>query len=91
LTVGHEEQALSAMRRSDARSRNIRRPDGVSLRLQVSRNRIEPSKSIRARNLLSKHDCRAALSDEPKPRRPEMTLVREAAALACARERLAGA
>ena len=89
--VGHEPKALSDVRRFDARSAQIRRPDGEVLRFQVSRNRIEPRESIRARNLLSKHDWRAALADEPKPRRPEMTGIFEALAFAGAAEGLAGA
>lgn len=79
------------MRRACPRSAKIRRPDGVSLRFQVSRNSVEPSEAIPARNLLSKQCCRAALSDEPKPRRPEMTGIVEAFAFSGSAEWLAGA
>jgi hypothetical protein len=64
---------LSSVRSADARSRKIRRPEGVTGRLQVSRHKVQPPHSVRARNLLSKDDWRATLSDEPKPHWPEMT------------------
>jgi hypothetical protein len=51
---------------------------------------VEPAKGSRARNLLSKHDWRTALADEPKPRRPEMTGIVEAATLPRGTEGLAG-
>jgi hypothetical protein len=89
--VGHEEQPLSDVRSANARRWKIRRPDGVTLRLQISRNMVEPREPSRARNLLSKDDWRAALADEPKPRRPEMTGIVEAIAPASAQEGLAGA
>lgn len=89
--VSHEPKSLSDVRSADARSAQIRRPDGVSLRFQVSRNSVEPCESILRRNLLSKDHWRAALSDEPKPRRPEMTGICEALAFAGCGEGLAGA
>lgn len=88
--VGHEEKPLSDVRSANARRWKIRRPDGVTFALQISRNMVEPREASRARNLLSKDDCRAALADEPKPRRPEMTGIVEAFAFAGAAERLAG-
>jgi hypothetical protein len=87
--VAHEEQSLSFVRSANARRCKIRRPDGVSLRFQVSRNMVEPSEPIRTRNLLSKDDWRTALADEPKPRRPEMTGILETTAFSGAAERLA--
>jgi hypothetical protein len=63
--VGHEVQALSDVRSADARRCKIRRPEGVTRFFQISRNKVEPVVSIRAANLLSKDDWRAALSDEP--------------------------
>src|SRR5690242_15057775 len=88
--VGHEEKSLSDVRRSDARSRDIRRPEGVTSRFQVSRNSVEPCNAILARNLFSKDHWRRALADEPKPRRPEMTGIVEARALSRCGEGLAG-
>jgi hypothetical protein len=54
--VGHEEKSLSDVRRADARSAQICRPDGVTLRFQVSRNMVDPCEAIRARNLFAKDD-----------------------------------
>jgi hypothetical protein len=82
---------LPDVRSADARRCKIRRPEGVTHFFQVSRNKVEPVVSSRAANLLSKDDWRAALSDEPKPRRPEMTGVREARAFSGLAEGLAGA
>jgi hypothetical protein len=58
------------MRRTDARSAQICRPDGVALAFQVSVNKVEPSEAVLARNLLSKDDERLALLDEMEPVRP---------------------
>jgi hypothetical protein len=58
--VGHpdgtEEQPLSDVRSPDARSAQIRSPDGVALSFQVSANNVEPREASPARNLLSKDD-----------------------------------
>jgi hypothetical protein len=58
--VGHpdgtEVEPLSDVRRPDARSAQIRSPDGVALSFQVSANNVEPREAIPARNLLPKHD-----------------------------------
>lgn len=88
---GTEEQPLPDVRSPDARSAQIRSPDGVALSFQVSANNVEPRKAIPARNLLSKHDWRAALADETEPLGPEVAGVVEAEALAGAGEGLAGA
>src|SRR5262245_37959077 len=88
--VGHEPQSLPDVRSADARSAKIRRPNGVTRSFQVIRHGIEPLKGNLARNLLSKHDWRAALADEPKPVGPEMALVLEAFPLARRTERLTG-
>jgi hypothetical protein len=80
--VGREEQPLSDVRSANARRCKIGRPEGVACRFQINRNSVEPLEPSRARNLLSKHDCRAALSDEPSPRRPKVARVREAFAFA---------
>lgn len=62
--VGHEEQSLPLVRSADARSAQIRRPDGVTASFQVSENKVEPLEAKLARNLLSKDDWRATLADE---------------------------
>jgi hypothetical protein len=54
--VGHEVEALSDVRPTDARSAQIGRPDGVTRSFQVRRNKVEPREAVRARNLLSKDD-----------------------------------
>lgn len=63
------------MRRSDARSREIERPDGVADSFQISENKVEPILPVLARNLFTKESCRSALSDEWKPRRPKMARI----------------
>lgn len=65
-------------RRPDARSRYIRRPDGVTASFQVSRNRVEPREASAVCNLLPKDDVRSTLADEPVPSGPEMTRIVEA-------------
>lgn len=79
------------MRRAEARSAGIDRPDGVSLSFQVSVYKVEPVEAVLRRNLLAKNDVRAALRDEVVERGPEVPLVIEPAAFACRAERLAGA
>jgi hypothetical protein len=64
---GTEEQTLPDVRRPDARSAQIRSPDGVALSFQVSANSVEPREAVRARNLLPKDDDRRALADEREP------------------------
>jgi hypothetical protein len=68
--VGHEVQSLPDVRRPEARSAQIRRPDGVTRSFQVRRNNVEPSKAVFGRNLLAKDCVRAALANEPEPCRP---------------------
>jgi hypothetical protein len=92
--VGHpdgtEEEPLSNVRRPDARSAQIRSPDGVALSFQVSANNVEPREAIPARNLLPKDDWRPALADEAEPLGPEVPLVCGAASFAGDREGLTG-
>lgn len=63
------------MRRTDARSRQCDRPEGVTVFFHVSLYKIEPSKSNRRINLLSKDDWRSALRNETPEVRPEMPVV----------------
>jgi hypothetical protein len=68
--LGHPIKPVSDVRRTDARSRERDRPDGVTQSFQVILNKVDPRVCVLARNLLSKYNCRAALLDEPEPRRP---------------------
>jgi hypothetical protein len=89
--VGHEEQSLSLVRRADAVCSEYGVPAGVALAFHVCVNKVEPTVANCCRNLLSKDNLRAALSDEVEPRRPEMPLVCKPSALTCRAERLARA
>jgi hypothetical protein len=86
--VGHPENALAPVRRSDARSAQIGSPANISQVFQVKANSGEPFTSILARNLLSKHRCRAALGDEIVKSGPKVALVGVSLSLASARKRL---
>jgi hypothetical protein len=88
--VGHEVQSLSDVRRAEARSANIERPEGVVLAFHVRLNKVEPSKCVFARRLFAKDDARISLGDESEPIRPKMSLVGEASFLARDREALTG-
>ena len=87
---GHPVQSLPDVRRTDARRAQICRPNGVTRYFQVSVYKVEPVEAILARNLLSKHDWRMALCDEPIKLGPEVAGVIESAALTRATEGLAG-
>src|SRR5512139_524512 len=91
IGVGHEVQSLPDVRRPDARSAQIARPDGVTRSFQVSTNKVEPREASFARNLLTNNDWRAQLTDEVEGCRPEVPLVSSPAACACLAERLARA
>jgi hypothetical protein len=82
---------LSDVRSTDARSAQIRRPDGVARCFQVSLYNVEPHECSWARNLLSKYDWRSALADEVVERWPQVPLVSKPSAFACRAERLAWA
>jgi hypothetical protein len=85
-----EVEALTDVRRTDARSAQISSPEGVARVFQVSTYSVEPREAVRARNLLSNDDWRAALADETEPLRPEVALVVGALASAGDGEGLAG-
>lgn len=74
------------MRRTAARSAQIGGPDGISCCFQVSSYSGEPFTSKRARNLLSKDRCRAALGDECVKSGPEVSFVGMAFPLSSARK-----
>ncbi len=73
--VGTEVQPLPDVRGADAVCSQYRRRNGVAFRFQVSANKVEPAVSNRCCNLLAKDCSRAALAEEPKPFRPEVTRV----------------
>ena len=85
-----EVQALTDVRRTDARSAQISSPEGVARAFQVSAYSVEPREAVRACNLLSKDDWRAALLNELEPGGPEVALVVGAFASAGDAEGLAG-
>mgnify|MGYP003341845860 FL=1 len=87
--VGHEVQSLSDVRRADARSAEIKSPEGVTRCFHVRLNKVEPTEAVLARNLLSKDCWRAALANEVKPRWPEVPLIINPCSFACRAERLA--
>ena len=76
------------MGRTDAASWQAGAPDGISIGLQVMANSGEPFTSIRARNLFSKDNCRAALGDEAVKSGPEVSFVDMALSLSSDRKRL---
>jgi hypothetical protein len=88
--LGKKPNSRTDLSCSDSTSRGNCRPDGVIDRFQIIGHGVEPSPPNRARSLLSKKLCRAALSDEPKPLRPEMTRIFERSTLSGFAERLAG-
>jgi hypothetical protein len=77
------------MRRAEARSAGICRPDGVARSFQVSAYKVEPAKSVFARNLLAKHNVRVRDLDEIEEGRPEVALVLDSTSPSCSAERLA--
>jgi hypothetical protein len=89
--AGHEVKPLSELRRTEPRSAEIFRPEGIVLTFHVSLYKVEPCKAVRARNLLSKDNARAADADEVMPVRPDVPLVNKPISFACLAERLARA
>jgi hypothetical protein len=88
--VGHEPYSVPEVRGADARSRQNRRPAGVTNSLQVIENGIKPCFGSLAFNLFSKDDWRTALADEVEPNRPQVPVVREASFPASLGEGLTG-
>jgi hypothetical protein len=78
------------VRSADARRAKICCPDGISQCFQVRPNSGEPVSAKRARNLLSKDDCRLALRDETAELGPEVPLVVSAKSSTGGAEGLAG-
>jgi len=89
--LGHEPEPLPLVRSPDAVCAQFNRPNGVRLRFQVCRHKVEPAVPSCVCNLLAKDSLRAALADEPKPRWPEMPCVSAGLPFARRGEGLAGA
>jgi hypothetical protein len=83
-------EPLSDMRRAEARSAEIDRPEGVTRTFHVSVYKVEPTEAVLARNLFAKDDWRAALANEAEEIGPEVAGVIDAAALSGCAERLTG-
>jgi hypothetical protein len=86
--VAHKPESVPQVVRTRARGFDRHCPHGVAQGFQITSHKSEPCR--RARNLLSKADCRRSLGDKSLPFRPQVPLVCEAFALPCRRERLAG-
>ena len=87
--VGHEPQALTDVRGTDARSWDTDRRAGVTDSFQVVLYKVEPAMLNRCFNLLTKDDWRLALADEVVECGPKMPLVSKPELSACRAERLA--
>jgi len=57
-------ETLPDVRRAEARSAKIERPDGVVLCFHVSVYKVEPADAVFACNLLAEDCARVALADE---------------------------
>lgn len=88
--VGHPEEALADMRRTDARSAQIGSCPAIGHSFQVSEYSGEPFTPSLARNLFPKDHWRAALADEFPEVGPQVAGIVDALAFACRAERLAG-
>ena len=75
---GSEPEPLTEVRRTDPRSAEIKRPDGVARSFQVSVNKVEPREAKFRTNLLPQDDWRPDCSNELEPDGPEVPLVSEA-------------
>lgn len=91
LGAGHEVDSLSDVRRTDARSRDTDRCEGVTDSFHVSLNKVEPTVSNCRLNLLTKDDCRLALADEIEEDGPEVPFVVDSCLFAGSAEGLAWA
>jgi hypothetical protein len=65
------------MRRTDARSAQIERPDGVVLTFHVRRYKVDPRERVFACRLFAKDNARVSLGDEPEPIWPEVAFIGE--------------
>jgi hypothetical protein len=81
IGVGHPMQSLSDVRRTEARRAQIDRPEGIARRFHVSLYKVEPSKSVRARNLFANCHDRSERRSEGFEHGPKMSFVFDAFAL----------
>ena len=89
--VGHPEEALPDVRRTEARSAEIETCEGVFRSFQVIAYIVEPAEAVFARNLLTKDNVRAALRYKTKPCGEEVALIVFSLPFSTGAERLAGA
>lgn len=82
-------EALPLLRGADACRTGIDRCDGVARSFQVIEYNVEPSRSVRTRNLFANDNVRLALLNETEESGPEMTVVVEPSAQPGSTERLA--
>lgn len=86
---GDKPEPVTPVVRTRARGFHRQAPHGVAQGTQITSHKSEPFR--RARNLLSKDDCRVALADKLSPDRPEVAVVVEAFLITGEAEGLAGA
>jgi hypothetical protein len=65
--VSPDPKSLSDVRRADARSAAIFRPDGVSRSFQVRAYKVEPPETVLGSDLLAEDDFRPGVLNEPVP------------------------
>jgi hypothetical protein len=82
-------ETLADVRGADARSAQIRRPNGVARCFHVKLYSVKPAEAVLARNLLSKDNWRAALCDEAVELGPEVPVVGKSCSLSGGAEGLA--
>lgn len=87
--VCDDEHSISTMRGVDGTSWNNGTPAGVSFRLQIKEQSVEPMLANRGSNLLSHKDQRTPCTDESKLVVPKIPLVVKTTLLARDAERLA--
>jgi hypothetical protein len=73
--VGHPEEALPDVRRTEARSAEIETCKGVRRSFQASLYIVEPVKAVFACNLLAKDNVRLALRYKTEPCGEEVALI----------------
>jgi hypothetical protein len=82
---------LSDVRRTEARSAGIDRPDGVTRSFQVSVYKVEPSKSVFACNLFTHDSVGFTGFDKSEEIWPEVSFVLDTLTLSGTAEGLTGA
>jgi hypothetical protein len=72
--ASHDPDSPPDVRGVDSASRNIKRPAGVCIRLQVRKHRVEPQID-ESNNILSKHPSGPLSLDDFKHCRPEVAVI----------------